>query len=186
MVDIQAARAAEAAARTHCPALAHQTAISPKARVISEKSDDHRHAADATARARPRGVVAGSLTPRVSPGSADTIVPATEGRSSIGRAPVSKTGGCRFKSCRPCSSVQAKTRSAAAGFGVSGTRSIAAQGGWKPPDSGTDWRATGAQSAARLPPDGIVPCNVSPTLKGAPNARRGRTENDEADAAGRR
>src|SRR6478752_977009 len=37
MVDIQAARAAEAAARTHCPALAHQTAIRPKARVISEK-----------------------------------------------------------------------------------------------------------------------------------------------------
>src|SRR3954447_8324000 len=30
--------------------------------------------------------------------------PATEGRSSIGRAPVSKTGGCRFKSCRPCRS----------------------------------------------------------------------------------
>ena len=26
----------------------------------------------------------------------------SEGRSSIGRAPVSKTGGCRFKSCRPC------------------------------------------------------------------------------------
>jgi hypothetical protein len=25
-----------------------------------------------------------------------------QGRSSIGRAPVSKTGGCRFKSCRPC------------------------------------------------------------------------------------
>ena len=38
MVDIQAARAADAAARTHCPALAHQTAISPKASVISEKS----------------------------------------------------------------------------------------------------------------------------------------------------
>src|SRR6476646_9287861 len=37
MVDIQAARAADAAARTHCPAPAHQTAISPKARVISEK-----------------------------------------------------------------------------------------------------------------------------------------------------
>src|SRR5204863_7702389 len=25
-----------------------------------------------------------------------------QGRSSIGRAPVSKTGGCRFESCRPC------------------------------------------------------------------------------------
>jgi hypothetical protein len=25
-----------------------------------------------------------------------------QGRGSIGRAPVSKTGGCRFKSCRPC------------------------------------------------------------------------------------
>ena len=37
MVDIQAARAADAAARTHCPALPHQTAISPKERVISEK-----------------------------------------------------------------------------------------------------------------------------------------------------
>src|SRR4051812_18434410 len=37
MVDIQAARAADAAARTHCPAPAHQRAIRPKARVISEK-----------------------------------------------------------------------------------------------------------------------------------------------------
>src|SRR5262245_36954755 len=27
---------------------------------------------------------------------------ATQGRSSTGRAPVSKTGGCRFESCRPC------------------------------------------------------------------------------------
>jgi hypothetical protein len=27
---------------------------------------------------------------------------AAEGRSSTGRAPVSKTGGCRFESCRPC------------------------------------------------------------------------------------
>ena len=61
MVDIQAARAAEAAARTHCPALAHQTAISPKARVISEKRT--------TIGTRPmllralgrEGVVAGSL-----------------------------------------------------------------------------------------------------------------------------
>ena len=25
-----------------------------------------------------------------------------QGRSSIGREPVSKTGGCRFESCRPC------------------------------------------------------------------------------------
>ena len=31
-----------------------------------------------------------------------TLVRATQGRSSIGRAPVSKTGGCRFESCRPC------------------------------------------------------------------------------------
>ena len=30
--------------------------------------------------------------------------PGVEGRSSIGRAPVSKTGCCRFKSCRPCRS----------------------------------------------------------------------------------
>jgi hypothetical protein len=29
-------------------------------------------------------------------------VRAAQGRSSIGRAPVSKTGGCRFESCRPC------------------------------------------------------------------------------------
>ena len=68
----------------------------------------------------------GPLTPRVMPWSADTILPATEGRSSIGRAPVSKTGGCRFKSCRPCSSVQAKTRSDAAGFGGSREHDFAA------------------------------------------------------------
>ena len=35
---------------------------------------------------------------------------ATEGRSSIGRAPVSKTGGCRFESCRPCNTVGEPTR----------------------------------------------------------------------------
>src|SRR5215213_9964964 len=33
----------------------------------------------------------------------------TEGRSSTGRAPVSKTGGCRFESCRPCRLDQAET-----------------------------------------------------------------------------
>jgi hypothetical protein len=31
-----------------------------------------------------------------------TIARQPEGRSSTGRAPVSKTGGCRFESCRPC------------------------------------------------------------------------------------
>ena len=31
-----------------------------------------------------------------------TLLRATQGRGSIGRAPVSKTGGCRFESCRPC------------------------------------------------------------------------------------
>ena len=31
---------------------------------------------------------------------------ATQGSSSIGRAPVSKTGGCRFESCLPCSRVR--------------------------------------------------------------------------------
>ena len=31
-----------------------------------------------------------------------TLERATQGRGSIGRAPVSKTGGCRFESCRPC------------------------------------------------------------------------------------
>src|ERR1051325_6572956 len=31
-----------------------------------------------------------------------TLVTPTQGRSSTGRAPVSKTGGCRFESCRPC------------------------------------------------------------------------------------
>ena len=28
---------------------------------------------------------------------------AAQGRGAIGSAPVSKTGGCRFESCRPCS-----------------------------------------------------------------------------------
>jgi hypothetical protein len=41
---------------------------------------------------------------------ASTIRPRTEGRSSTGRAPVSKTGGCRFESCRPCRLKQAQTR----------------------------------------------------------------------------
>jgi hypothetical protein len=34
---------------------------------------------------------------------------AAEGRSSTGRAPVSKTGGCRFESCRPCAFDQARS-----------------------------------------------------------------------------
>src|SRR3954453_1763574 len=33
---------------------------------------------------------------------ADTILRAAQGRGAIGSAPVSKTGGCRFESCRPC------------------------------------------------------------------------------------
>jgi hypothetical protein len=35
------------------------------------------------------------------------IMVAAEGRSSTGRAPVSKTGGCRFESCRPCRPIHA-------------------------------------------------------------------------------
>jgi hypothetical protein len=35
------------------------------------------------------------------------IMVAAEGRSSTGRAPVSKTGGCRFESCRPCRLIHA-------------------------------------------------------------------------------
>jgi hypothetical protein len=31
-----------------------------------------------------------------------SYIQTAQGRSSIGRAPVSKTGGCRFESCRPC------------------------------------------------------------------------------------
>jgi hypothetical protein len=48
------------------------------------------------------------LSPARAPGpraanAASTIGDRTaEGRSSTGRAPVSKTGGCRFESCRPC------------------------------------------------------------------------------------
>src|SRR6478735_4096267 len=36
-------------------------------------------------------------------GAGSLSLAAAEGSSSIGRAPVSKTGGCRFKSCLPCS-----------------------------------------------------------------------------------
>src|SRR6478735_6702088 len=43
------------------------------------------------------------LPPGWSAGRADTIVRAAQGRGAIGSAPVSKTGGCRFESCRPCS-----------------------------------------------------------------------------------
>src|SRR4051812_13720000 len=43
----------------------------------------------------------------------------TEGRSSIGRAPVSKTGGCRFESCRPCPSSSGQNPLRQAGFGFS-------------------------------------------------------------------
>src|SRR6185312_4509873 len=42
------------------------------------------------------------------PDGADTILGATEGRGAIGSAPVSKTGGCRFESCRPCCTFPAK------------------------------------------------------------------------------
>ena len=42
-----------------------------------------------------------SVMPRMCPKAGGTI-PSAQGRSSIGRAPVSKTGGCRFESCRPC------------------------------------------------------------------------------------
>src|ERR671937_324 len=45
------------------------------------------------------------------PDRPDTIPPPAQGRSSTGRAPVSKTGGCRFESCRPC---WASTRNALA------------------------------------------------------------------------
>ncbi len=40
-----------------------------------------------------------------------TLGRATQGRGSIGRAPVSKTGGCRFESCRPCWSADSKSPS---------------------------------------------------------------------------
>src|SRR5438874_4609631 len=36
------------------------------------------------------------------PTAAVPFAPATQGSSSTGRAPVSKTGGCRFESCLPC------------------------------------------------------------------------------------
>ena len=51
-------------------------------------------------RARARGVETGSRA---------------EGRSSIGRVPVSKTGCCRFKSCRPCRTGNATTETGIAG-----------------------------------------------------------------------
>ena len=59
-----------------------------------------------------------------------------EGRSSIGRAPVSKTGGCRFESCRPCGHHCTEI------LFLSGFPSFwtpfpeSARPGWIPPDSG--------------------------------------------------
>ena len=49
---------------------------------------------------RPNGERANCVSPgRVRPASSAIL----KGRSSTGRAAVSKTAGCRFKSCRPCS-----------------------------------------------------------------------------------
>ena len=59
--------------------------------------DATRRAARATASPSGAGPAEGRLQSRAR----------TEGRSSIGRAPVSKTGGCRFESCRPCASRRA-------------------------------------------------------------------------------
>jgi hypothetical protein len=96
-VDIQAARAAAAAAMTHCPAEADQTAISPKASAIAEK--------------RPAMSTRRCYFALGEPGvAADTIASAkAEGRSSVGRASVSKTECRRFESCRPCFLAHAET-----------------------------------------------------------------------------
>src|SRR5205085_7275654 len=61
----------------------------------------------------------------------------TEGRSSIGRAPVSKTGGCRFESCRPCGLEQAETRVARR---VSASLARPSLYRLKPVRSAGDWR----------------------------------------------
>ena len=64
------------------------------------KPSDRRNRAARTAKSGPEGA---AVAPRYN-------AVATEGRSSTGRAPVSKTGGCRFESCRPCPFGGAETR----------------------------------------------------------------------------
>ena len=61
-----------------------------------DREEEEEHAENATLR---RG---GHPRDSTGPKDRDYNRSATQGRSSTGRAPVSKTGGCRFESCRPC------------------------------------------------------------------------------------
>ena len=74
------------------------------------REDDGENAEEEPERAalHARSVVPGSFR---QPGKPPIQSRPTQGRSSIGRAPVSKTGGCRFESCRPCWVIRAAFRS---------------------------------------------------------------------------
>jgi hypothetical protein len=82
---IQAANAPAARAIGHREASALQTAIAANPAVMTEKrmtiGTGRAYFAVGRRRYNPR---------------------AAQGRGAIGSAPVSKTGGCRFESCRPC------------------------------------------------------------------------------------
>jgi hypothetical protein len=84
-------------------------------------------------------------------------------RSSIGRAPVSKTGGCRFESCRACSATQTYRPPSSSGLGhrvlsaKTGVRfpvgvcRMAERGlrGWWSPPGGARRRARDRESGSR-------------------------------------
>ena len=88
---IQTARAAAATAITHLR-------VPPRSK-RDHGDEDRRRAAVKSARERSRRH--GRMMPQLRRPPIQSTA-ATQGRSSIGRAPVSKTGGCRFESCRPC------------------------------------------------------------------------------------
>ena len=87
---IQKAIAAAASETTHArpPSSADQTATSASESAMN---------ANSVARAY-RCMLEGQCRKRLG----GTLALAAQGRGAIGSAPVSKTGGCRFESCRPC------------------------------------------------------------------------------------
>ena len=91
-IHSESAPAANATTQARPPESADHTATSPSETAITVKSTPSARRCTAAAYCAPRGARP----------DAGTIAPAAQGRGAIGSAPVSKTGGCRFESCRPC------------------------------------------------------------------------------------
>jgi hypothetical protein len=73
-----------------------------------------------------------------------------QGRSSVGRAAVSKTVGRGFESLRPCCARQSQKRPDARLSCSHPSRSVSAYVRWNPPENWRDWRATGAHGVSRV------------------------------------